>query len=89
MKKCKLWWCDSPAVSRGICKVHYVAFRRTGSPLGKDVGDRTKILNEIVCARSIIQTILPYTQDTLPEGVLESAKSFLDRTDGEDGVNHV
>lgn len=83
-KKCKIWWCQREHNSRGLCKKHYVSWRRTGSPIGDDVGAKGMILDRVVFAREIFSRIMSDDFTVSPTDMANIA-FFLVSTDGYDG----
>ena len=46
-RKCSIWWCENEYYAKGFCIKHYRAFKRTGSPYGKNKVLMERINEEI------------------------------------------
>lgn len=70
-KKCYIWWCDNKHYALGLCKAHWAAYKRYGSPYGKNPKNLEKMdglhLSACLVALGVTEFVEKYGKTELTE----------------------
>jgi hypothetical protein len=65
-KRCAIWWCERKRYALGLCKAHWAALKRYGSPYGKYPEHMMKIdglfLSAYMVARGVTEFATEFDQ---------------------------
>ena len=62
--ECSIWWCENEHYALGLCKAHWVAVRRYGSPYGKHEPQIERLESAVLYGRLVAVDVLEFAQST-------------------------